>query len=61
LHCHRQLIAVSRGVGNKLATRHIKVAQQWCERAWIPLPEPDLAYLVEIRHTLRQIVNVKGE
>ncbi|HMD94779.1 MAG TPA: RtcB family protein [Trebonia sp.] len=37
----------SRGVGNKLATRHIKVAQQWCERAWIPLPDPDLAYLVE--------------
>jgi tRNA-splicing ligase RtcB (3'-phosphate/5'-hydroxy nucleic acid ligase) len=37
----------SRGVGNKLATRHIKVAQQWCDRAWIPLPDPDLAYLVE--------------
>jgi tRNA-splicing ligase RtcB (3'-phosphate/5'-hydroxy nucleic acid ligase) len=37
----------SRGVGNKLATRHIKVAQQWCERAWIQLPDPDLAYLVE--------------
>ena len=37
----------SRGVGNKLATRHIKIAQRWCERAWIPLPDPDLAYLVE--------------
>jgi tRNA-splicing ligase RtcB (3'-phosphate/5'-hydroxy nucleic acid ligase) len=37
----------SRGVGNKLATRHIKVAQRWCERAWIQLPDPDLAYLVE--------------
>jgi tRNA-splicing ligase RtcB len=37
----------SRGVGNKLATRHIKVAREWCERAWIPLPDPDLAYLVE--------------
>ncbi|WP_222849535.1 RtcB family protein [Trebonia kvetii] len=37
----------SRGVGNKLASRHIKVAQQWCDRAWIPLPNPDLAYLVE--------------
>jgi tRNA-splicing ligase RtcB (3'-phosphate/5'-hydroxy nucleic acid ligase) len=36
----------SRGVGNKLATRHIKVAQAWCERAWIQLPDPDLAYLV---------------
>jgi tRNA-splicing ligase RtcB (3'-phosphate/5'-hydroxy nucleic acid ligase) len=37
----------SRGVGNKLATRHIKVAQQLCERWWIPLRDPDLAYLVE--------------
>jgi tRNA-splicing ligase RtcB len=37
----------SRGVGNKLATRHIKVALAWCERAWIQLPDPDLAYLVE--------------
>jgi RNA-splicing ligase RtcB len=37
----------SRGVGNKLATRHIKVAQDWCDRAWIQLPDPDLAYLVE--------------
>ena len=37
----------SRGVGNKLATRHIKVARAWCERAWIQLPDPDLAYLVE--------------
>jgi tRNA-splicing ligase RtcB len=37
----------SRGVGNKLATYHIKVAQQQCERRWIPLPDPDLAYLVE--------------
>ncbi len=37
----------SRGVGNKLATRHIKVAQQQCTRRWIPLPDPDLAYLVE--------------
>jgi tRNA-splicing ligase RtcB (3'-phosphate/5'-hydroxy nucleic acid ligase) len=37
----------SRGVGNKLATKHIKVAHEWCERAWIPLPDPDLAYLVE--------------
>ena len=37
----------SRGVGNKLATQHIKVARAWCERAWIQLPDPDLAYLVE--------------
>jgi tRNA-splicing ligase RtcB (3'-phosphate/5'-hydroxy nucleic acid ligase) len=37
----------SRGVGNKLATRHIKVAQQLCQRWWISLPDPDLAYLAE--------------
>jgi len=37
----------SRGVGNKLATRHIKIAQQQCARRWISLPDPDLAYLVE--------------
>lgn len=37
----------SRGVGNKLAMRHIKVAQQQCTRRWISLPDPDLAYLVE--------------
>lgn len=37
----------SRGVGNKLAVRHIKVAQQQCKRWWISLPDPDLAYLVE--------------
>lgn len=37
----------SRGVGNKLAQKHIKVAQQQCEKRWIHLPDPDLAYLVE--------------
>ena len=37
----------SRGVGNKLAVKHVKAAQAWCERAWIQLPDPDLAYLVE--------------
>jgi tRNA-splicing ligase RtcB (3'-phosphate/5'-hydroxy nucleic acid ligase) len=37
----------SRGVGNKLAIRHIKIAQQQCQRRWISLPDPDLAYLVE--------------
>jgi tRNA-splicing ligase RtcB len=37
----------SRGVGNKLAIRHIKVAQALCKKWWIPLPDPDLAYLVE--------------
>jgi tRNA-splicing ligase RtcB len=37
----------SRGVGNKLAQKHIKVAQQQCARRWISLPDRDLAYLVE--------------
>ena len=37
----------SRGVGNKIAQHHIKVAQEQCKRRWIGLPDPDLAYLVE--------------
>ncbi|MGH8937757.1 MAG: RtcB family protein, partial [Actinomycetes bacterium] len=37
----------SRGVGNKIATHYIKVAQQLCRQWWIELPDPDLAYLVE--------------
>lgn len=37
----------SRGVGNKIAQHHIGVARQLCERWWISLPDPDLAYLVE--------------
>lgn len=52
----------SRGVGNKIATHHIQVAQDYCKRHWIQLPrqpkmdendgkqakvEQDLAYLVE--------------
>ena len=37
----------SRGVGNKLAMKHIKVAQAQCEKRFISLPDRDLAYLVE--------------
>jgi tRNA-splicing ligase RtcB len=37
----------SRGVGNRIAQHHIKVARQLCEQWWISLPDPDLAYLVE--------------
>ena len=37
----------SRGVGNKLASRHIRVAQEQCRRRSVELPDPDLAYLVE--------------
>lgn len=37
----------SRGVGNKIAMHHIKVAQEQCKRRFIDLPDKDLAYLVE--------------
>lgn len=37
----------SRGIGNKIAQHHIKVAQELCRKWWITLPDPDLAYLVE--------------
>lgn len=37
----------SRGVGNKIAQAHIKIARDLMEKWWIPLPDPDLAYLVE--------------
>jgi tRNA-splicing ligase RtcB len=37
----------SRGVGNKIAQHHIKVAQALMRKWWIALPDPDLAYLVE--------------
>ncbi|ASR04280.1 RtcB family protein [Gordonia rubripertincta] len=35
----------SRGVGNKIAQKHIRVAQDRCRREHIGLPHPDLAYL----------------
>ncbi|MFE6995834.1 RtcB family protein [Microbacterium sp. NPDC057659] len=37
----------SRGVGNRIATHHIAVAQRLAKQWWINLPDPDLAYLVE--------------
>ena len=37
----------SRGVGNRIAQHHIAIARRLAERWWIPLPDPDLAYLVE--------------
>jgi tRNA-splicing ligase RtcB len=37
----------SRGVGNRIAGFHIKVAQALMEKYWITLPDRDLAYLVE--------------
>jgi tRNA-splicing ligase RtcB len=37
----------SRGVGNKIAQRHIKIATELARKYWINLPDPDLAYLAE--------------
>jgi tRNA-splicing ligase RtcB len=37
----------SRGVGNKLANKHIAIARALCEKWWIQLPDADLAYLPE--------------
>jgi tRNA-splicing ligase RtcB len=37
----------SRGVGNRLAQKHIKIAREQCARRHIQLPDRDLAYLVE--------------
>lgn len=37
----------SRGVGNKIAQKHIKIAQQLCKMWYIPLEDRDHAYLVE--------------
>jgi tRNA-splicing ligase RtcB len=37
----------SRGVGNKIATRHINVAKQKCRDKGVSLPNADLAYLEE--------------
>lgn len=37
----------SRGVGNRIAQTHIKVAQELCARWHVPLPHRDLAYLVD--------------
>ena len=37
----------SRGIGNKLGTAHIKIAQKLCDRRHVSLPDRDLAYLTE--------------
>ncbi len=37
----------SRGVGNKIAQKHIAIAQDVCRRQRIDLPDRDLAYLTE--------------
>ncbi|MBO1755169.1 RtcB family protein [Allobranchiibius sp. CTAmp26] len=47
----------SRGVGNKIAQHHIKVAQKLCTKWWIPLPHRDLAYLVEGTDEFRSYID----
>lgn len=37
----------SRGIGNKIAVKHIKIAQQLMDDMFIHLDDPDLAYLPE--------------
>jgi tRNA-splicing ligase RtcB (3'-phosphate/5'-hydroxy nucleic acid ligase) len=37
----------SRGVGNKLASKHIKIARDLCKAQNVRLPDADLAYLTE--------------
>jgi tRNA-splicing ligase RtcB len=37
----------SRGVGNRMAKKHIAVARKLMQQWWIRLPDEDLAYLVE--------------
>lgn len=37
----------SRGIGNAIATHHIKIAQELMKKWYISLPDPDLSYLVE--------------
>ena len=37
----------SRGVGNKIAQHHIKIAQALCKKWFVKLEDPDLAYLVD--------------
>ena len=37
----------SRGIGNRIGTHFIKLAQQECERWHVPLPDMNLAYLPE--------------
>lgn len=39
----------SRGIGNKLADKHIKIAQRLMDEFFIPLKDRDLAYLPEKR------------
>ncbi|HEY9314623.1 RtcB family protein [Williamsia sp.] len=47
----------SRGVGNKIAQKHIRIAQKLCKQWHIQLPNPDLAYLPSGTPELRSYLN----
>ena len=47
----------SRGIGNKLAMKHIRVAQKLMDEKSIDLRDRDLAYLTENRDEFRKYIN----
>ncbi len=47
----------SRGIGNKIASRHIKIAQNLMDNFFIPLADRDLAYLPEGRHEFSDYIH----
>lgn len=50
----------SRGIGNRIAQHHIRVAKDQMKRRWIPIPDPDLAYLVEGEHEFWEYIRQLG-
>lgn len=46
-HVWTVLHSGSRGIGNQLATYHIKTAKAMMKKLWIALEDPDLAYFVQ--------------
>ncbi|WP_099021211.1 RtcB family protein [Mycolicibacterium palauense] len=50
----------SRGVGNKIAQRHIKAAQVFCDQIGEKLPHRDLAWLMEDTHGFNRYIKDLG-
>ena len=46
----------SRGIGNKIAQKHIKIAQGLCEEMFVALKDRDLAYLPEGRQEFKDYI-----
>jgi tRNA-splicing ligase RtcB len=46
----------SRGIGNKLAMKHIKVAQKLMDESGVQLKDRDLAYLQEGRKEFNEYI-----